>query len=823
METRAHPGQRLILPAYVLSGACALVYQLVWYHYFIDHLGATGTTYLVVLCTFIGGLGLGSLLSRRATSWLTRVTRFRGLALYGLIELFIALLVIALIGLTRIPLVHAVGSFPYREVGMDYLTLFVPGGFYQALKIGLALAAIGLPCTLMGLTYPYICSLFPSDDRFPSQLYAVNTLGACLAILAAEFMGFPSVGYFRVLLIALAVNLLIALFFLFSGPLSALAAREERGPAPGGAPLSDYPAILSGFLCGGLEALAFIFIKLTYFSAKGIFALMSFHAIAGIWIAATIVHRFRPGPRALIAGCWAALAWCVGLWFVEPGLGEAFVQWCADHLQGTPLYPKGVLVTFIYTAFYISLPYACLSTLLPALCDQKQAHGENLSRTYGLNTVAFLAGVLVFGWVLQYAHPFYAARIFAVASAAGILLLGLQGWGKPITIRAVALPVVVLAAGFALAPASLAMRLIGGQEVGPTPKIWASTPQHLFWVRMGMDERPDTLMFDRHPMSAVDAAGQRYMRMMAHFPLLLHPQPRNALLICYGVGNTADAIRMHETVERLDIVDLNATVFRLSRAFQSMNHDVLADPKVHLITDDGRQFLKLTTNRYDLVTLEPPPPLNPGISRLYSREFYQAALAKLSDGGFVSQWLPEDILPAGAVDLIVSTFIDSMPDAFAFVGAGRTVILVGSNRPISLRHLRDRLGREPIVQKDLRRFWVEGVGDLVGSITDTPATLRSKWAGGPRIDDGRVSLDTIMISPVQFLDPRQEVFRFKEKLQVDTAAVRAWLDGQSRGLARDYDRFRAGLPKRPLAPLYLPSCYTDFTNQPSPEVRTRRE
>ena len=805
--------KRFVLFAYALSGACSLVYQLIWYHYFIDHFGATGTTYLVVLCTFIGGLGLGAIASRRVTGWLARVTRFQGLRLYGLIELLIAVLVVLLIGLTRVPIVHWVGIFPYTSVTSESLTLNVPDAPYQALKIGQALLAIGLPCFLMGLTYPYICSLFTHAQRFPSQLYALNTLGACLAILAAEFLGFPTIGYFLVMLMALAVNLLIALLFFASTPSSGPKLDDTSAPKDV-SPTSDYPAVLSGFLCGGLEALAFIFIKLTYFGAKSIFALLSFHAIAGIWVASTMVHRFKPRPRLLILYSWLALAWCVALWFVEPDLGYSFVMWWAEHLLGMSPYVKGAIVTFVYTAFYISLPYACLSLLLPALCDQKQANGENLSKTYGFNTMAFLAGVLVFGWLLQYVHPFYAARIFALMAAAGILLLSFQKWGKTLTVRTIAIPVIMLGAGFALTPSSLSMRLIISATAETVPVMFESTPQHLFWVKAGPDGRPIFLMFDNHSMSAVDGQAQRYMRLMAHFPLLLHQRPRNALLICYGVGSTADSIRQHSTIEQVDVLDLNPSVFRLSRAFEGVNHNVLKDEKIALIVDDGRQFLKLTTNQYDLVTLEPPPPLKQGVSRLYSREFYRDVLGRLAPGGFVSQWLPEEWLTQKSVDLIVRTFVDAFPNAFCFVGAGRNLILVGSNTPILLDHLPDHLAFERRVREDMRRFGIDGVSSLLAAIIDTPETLRSKWANGSIIRDGFVSLDNILISPVQYFGPRQEFSRYKCNLRAETAAVRSWIAGQSPDLGRAYDLYWESMQTQQMAKAIMPACYLSVTNSP---------
>ena len=98
---------------------------------------------------------------------------------------------------------------------------------------------------------------------------------------------------------------------------------------------------------------------------------------------------------------------------------------------------------------------------------------------------------------------------------------------------------------------------------------------------------------------------------------------------------------MHD-VNQIDIADLNRSVFLLNRHFAPINGNVLRDPRIRLFVNDGRQFLNFTQTQYDFVTMEPPPPLQPGISRLYSLEFYQSVLKRLTPAGIVSQWLPED-------------------------------------------------------------------------------------------------------------------------------------------------------------------------------------
>ncbi len=210
----ASPGPRALCWAYGLSGACALAYQVVWYHAFVDGLGAASTTFLVVLCAFIGGLGLGAASSSRFFRVLSRLTSDRGLRSYGLVELLLTLSALVLLLLTRLPAASRPGGFPYEGVTEGGLALLVPSAASLALKIGLASVAVGIPCFLMGTTFPYLCSLFPDDARFPSRLYGANTLGACVSVLLTEFWGLRNLGYMGCLAVAAMGTLALGLFFL---------------------------------------------------------------------------------------------------------------------------------------------------------------------------------------------------------------------------------------------------------------------------------------------------------------------------------------------------------------------------------------------------------------------------------------------------------------------------------------------------------------------------------------------------------------------------------------------------------------------------------
>ncbi len=250
----------------------------------------------------------------------------------------------------------------------------------------------------------------------------------------------------------------------------------------------------------------------------------------------------------------------------------------------------------------------------------------------------------------------------------------------------------------------------------------------------------DSLYFTHHRMSGAAPGAQRYMRLMAHVPLLAHPDPRTALVICFGVGNTTSAVARHDTIERIDVVDLNDKVFETAPEFAATNQSVIDDPRLTLVHDDGRNFLQRTDRRYDLVTSEPPPPRNEGVYRLYSREYYQSVREHLTPRGMMTQWVPVTQMSPTVISLIVGTFLDVFPHSFMYVGYKNELVLVGGTAPIDLANLSQRFHDLPAVQRDLEAVEVRSPIQILARIIQGDATLRANYGGGQIISDQRNDL-----------------------------------------------------------------------------------
>ena len=144
----------------------------------------------------------------------------------------------------------------------------------------------------------------------------------------------------------------------------------------------------------------------------------------------------------------------------------------------------------------------------------------------------------------------------------------------------------------------------------------------------------------------------RYMRLQALLPLIVHAgEPRSAMVIGYGTGITAGALSRYPGLERRVVAELLPGVLHAAPLFKG-SYGASQGPGLDVRLKDGRRELLGSAERYDLITLEPPPPSAAGVVNLYSQDFYSLAAARLNSQGIVAQWLP---LPTQNLDCLLYT------------------------------------------------------------------------------------------------------------------------------------------------------------------------
>ncbi len=249
------------------------------------------------------------------------------------------------------------------------------------------------------------------------------------------------------------------------------------------------------------------------------------------------------------------------------------------------------------------------------------------------------------------------------------------------------------------------------------------------------------LFTNGHPMSSTGRNDQRYMRALAHIPLLCIDDPKVVLVIGFGVGNTTHAATLHPSVRRVEVAELSRQVLDHAGYFNDANRGVLKDPRVVVYVNDGRQHLQMQPEAsYDVIALEPPPIAQAGVAALYTNEFYALVRSRLKPKGYISQWLPAYQVPAATTLAMIRAFVEVFPQAVLLSGAQPNLLLLGANDvrvEIEPARVAAALARAPAVQQDLQRLDLGSVREIVGMFLGSARTLAEASRRSVPVSDDR--------------------------------------------------------------------------------------
>ena len=691
------------------AGAAALSWEVLWQHHASLALGVSAFGTALTLAVTMGGFSAGALLSGRVLARLAiPPTR-----LYGLLEL-----VIGLAGLLLAPGFSVVTRL---DAGMYSLW----PSLAPAVHIGSIVAVILVPAMAMGATVPILGLVARGTGQSLALLYALNTLGAAAGTLLVAFVAMPALGVSGTTLLVAAVDVCVFVACmalpvpLAAGPDAGPGANPEPQDAASRPPVrpigrgtpslwAHVAVFVTGFATFGLEVAWFRSLRSSFLSTTDSFAVMLAAVLLALGLAARLASRFgraaadgpgggtTPWPAEYGPARTLAASGVVVVAFTP--VIERF-----DLMAGFSIGPR--VLTLFAMSFWATAPAVLLlGVTLPALLDRARTPTV-WGRLYALNTAGGIAGAIVTAWMLLPAVGFARAAwaLGAIAAATGLAgIVGRLRW-----IGAAALVgVLVLSASL---ESSVGRSRIQGRVAAREYRV------HRF--SEGADATVSVIEYRNGNRALVidgfQAASEmrlnHYMDWMGRLPMLVHPAPRNALVICFGTGQTANGVR-REGASSVQVAEINAAVLEMAPFFPT-NEGVLDDPAVSVVVMDGRAWLRRTERTYDVITLEPMPPNFAGVNALYSREFYALVEARLNEGGVVAQWVPFHLITPATSRAIAQTFRRAFPDAFLWLdpvtptgiligtrgGAGGAPSFPGLARPAIGRDLSDEAVREGVL------------------------------------------------------------------------------------------------------------------------------
>jgi spermidine synthase len=201
-----------------------------------------------------------------------------------------------------------------------------------------------------------------------------------------------------------------------------------------------------------------------------------------------------------------------------------------------------------------------------------------------------------------------------------------------------------------------------------------------------------------------DMMGLEDHRRLGHIPVMLHPRPQTALVIGLGAGISLRGVSDHD-LKQIDCVELSGSVIEAARFFRAENDNVIDNPKVRFIVDDGRNYISTSNKKYDVIVGDILFPMSSGSSNIFSREYFSLCQKRLQPGGLICQWLPVHQLSMAEIKIIVKTFKTVFPNTSLWYGMiGESVPVIGcigteGKLAIDFQELQRKLGDASLVKK----------------------------------------------------------------------------------------------------------------------------
>ncbi len=252
-----------------------------------------------------------------------------------------------------------------------------------------------------------------------------------------------------------------------------------------------------------------------------------------------------------------------------------------------------------------------------------------------------------------------------------------------------------------------------------------------------------------HSAGKVQASSEprdmRLQRMLGHLSALIHEKPEDVLVVACGAGVTAGSFVVHPETKQIVICDIEPLVPKVvAPLFAQENHNVVADPRTRIVSDDGRHFIRTTREKFDVITSDPIDPWVKGCAALNTVEYYEMCRQHLKPGGVMSLWIPLYESDPETVKSVVATFFQVFPHGLIWSnddnGSGYDAVLLGQAEPtrIDLDQMQARLDHPDHagVRQSLAEAGIPTLADLLGTYAGQARDL-AVWTAGAQINTDR--------------------------------------------------------------------------------------
>jgi spermidine synthase len=730
-----------IVGLFTLSGACGLIYQVIWSRLAVLVFGSTTHAIATVLGVFFLGLALGSFLAGKYQD------RFRHpLALYGWLEIGIGIYA---------SLFHLIleGAQKLHHLAFPLLhDAPLPLAVTRVLVAALVLLP---PTIMMGATVPLIGDFLTRSPRHVGKdfglVFAFNTLGAAAGSFLSAFFLIPAIGLRQATWVAAALNFVIGTLSLIWARSGQVLVKREQTAAveinPGAHSLVSgrqaYAAFvafaLTGFLGLVYEVAWSRALVLVFGSSVYAFATMLTTYLVGLAVGSLVMGRWVDRLRnPLLAFIVVQVVVGLAVFASTAAIGQ-LPEYFINHFRVDTPWRTIMLLEFAVCFAIMFVPAFGSGMLFPLVArifmGQRQFRiGRTIADSYAVNTVGCILGSFAAGFVLI---PLIGIEMTLLLGAGSNLLIAaglmafLPEWQVPRRLAAVTVVIVAALAGVMLFKTWQPLEMNSGVYIYGDPLSRMEKgidtfveENRLLYYREGPSDTVAVLESPRGRFLRVNGKtdggflksgrSDNYTQsLLGLLPLLYTPQAEQALVIGLGTGMTLEGVHASPAVN-VDCIEISSAVAEGARYFDEANSGVLDSPRVQLRLLDGRTWLAAMPKDYDVIISEPSHPWQTGNANLFTEDFFRASLKRLRPAGVFCQWLPYYQMDKEHFQILLKTVHQSYPYVNVWV-VYSDAIVIGSQQPLKIDWPSiQRLVDEPAYAKILTQLDIRSLNELLG-------------------------------------------------------------------------------------------------------------
>lgn len=686
-------GLRPYLVVTTITGACSLVYQVVWQRYLNIIMGSEARSSAIIVAIFLAGLAFGYFFWGRYTEKIE--SRKELLKTYGIIELvtgFFACLFPSLFNLMK-EFIHFLPNSIIADIGVSSLLLL-------------------FPTFLMGATIPIMTAVLPKDsssvNRTHSVIYGLNTIGAFAGVILGAFVIIPWLGLFLSSFLIGFINMVVAIVYLLNN-LEGKIYKAEKLPHVE----SQYPewsvyslAFVSGLVALSLEIIWIRLWGLSIGSSNVVFPMVLSLFVLGLGLGSLTLKKVTTSSIKIHLA--VSIILLMGTFQLIPYLG----LWTTNIRVLFSSIPQSFYFyhfsLYLFLALFLFPPLFFMGRLLPmayAILKKEQGnYGAQCGMLYFTNTIGTFIGSVVFSYLFFYFADIPSIYKLNVIIFSLMLIFFLWKDGQKNLVVTAILGTLVFISFSKWDRSAHSLAFFRNRTYNPSFhfRYFFSIPENNFEVLSLEDgpnvtaavvrkkDNPNSLSIMVNGKSDSGTLSDLSTTVLAGvIPLSYSPNTakKNALVVGIGTGVTGGLLGRLDAIKHVDMIEFSHSVVKAMPKFSKANFDAATNSKVVVHEEDAFRFLLRTEKKYEVIVSEPTNPWTVGVENLYTKYFYELASKSLAKNGVMAQWVQSYSIDLETISSILVNLREVFPHLKLFFTNKVDMLILASHEPFTFKGL----------------------------------------------------------------------------------------------------------------------------------------